>query len=92
MLPDLDRVTGLLADVAEEIVLPGFRDLADEDVRHKQGGEVVTVVDHAVEERLTGQLLDLLPGSRVIGEEAAAADPRVMEDLAHEGWVWIIGA
>lgn len=90
MQPDLNRVTSLLEEVATEVVMPRFQSLSDDDIRHKQGGEVVTVVDHQVEELLTQQFLDLLPGSRVIGEESVAADPSVMEDLAHEGWVWII--
>lgn len=90
MQPDLDRVTGLLVNVGQEVVVPGFRSLSRDDIHHKDGGEVVTVVDRAVEQRLGGELMGLLPGSRVIGEEAVAADPRVMEHLEHDGWVWII--
>lgn len=90
MQPDLDRVTGLLVTVGQEVVMPGFQSLSRDDIHHKDGGEVVTVVDRAVERRLGGELTGLLPGSRVIGEEAVAADPKVMEHLEHDGWVWIV--
>ena len=71
----IEEVTRILVETAAEEVLPRFRNLGEDDKRIKAGGEVVTVVDEASERRLTQRLRDLLPGSLVVGEEAAAADP-----------------
>jgi len=90
MIPDIARVTALLEEVAAEEIMPRFRALADEEVRRKKGGELVTVADEAAEERLERALRDLLPGSAALGEEAAASDPELFRHLGEEAPVWII--
>jgi fructose-1,6-bisphosphatase/inositol monophosphatase family enzyme len=50
----------------------------------------VTVADLAAEQHISRRLLDLLPGSLVVGEEAVAETPQVMEALAGEAPVWVI--
>jgi fructose-1,6-bisphosphatase/inositol monophosphatase family enzyme len=90
MLPDIDKITRLIESVAAEEVLPRFRALADKDIRRKHGGEVVTVADEVTEARLTAALSDLLPGSLVVGEEAAARDPAVIGRLSGLEPVWVI--
>jgi len=88
--PDIDHVAALVAEVAAEEMVPRFRALADGEVREKGPGDVVTIVDELCEERLTRGLADLLPGSVVVGEEAAAADDRVIDRLDGDDPVWII--
>jgi fructose-1,6-bisphosphatase/inositol monophosphatase family enzyme len=90
-LPDIDRVTSLIEEVASEEMLPRFRTLAQEDVRQKTGpNDLVTIVDEICERRLSDALTALLPGSLVVGEEGVAADPGVMGRLAGSDPVWII--
>ena len=86
----IEEVTRILVETAAEEVLPRFRNLGEDDKRIKAGGEVVTVVDEASERRLTQRLRDLLPGSLVVGEEAAAADPGVFANLLADEAVWLI--
>ncbi len=91
MVPDIDRVTALLAAAAAEEVMPRFRMLEAHEVQEKNPGELVTVVDVAVEKRLTAELSALLPGSLVVGEEAVAAAPELLDELAaNESYAWII--
>ncbi len=90
MLPNPEKVTAILVETAAEEILPRFRQLADHEVREKEKGELVTVADVAAERVISRRLLDLLPGSRVVGEEAFAEDPRVMEVLGGEAPVWVI--
>lgn len=90
MTPDIEAVARILEETAAEEILPRFRALAEGDKRTKAGGEVVTVADEAAERRLEQRLTDLLPGSLVVGEEAAAADPAVFAHLLQDEPVWLI--
>jgi fructose-1,6-bisphosphatase/inositol monophosphatase family enzyme len=77
--------------VAEKHILPRFQKLAEGDVRSKSHpGDLVTIADVESEHALTDMLPKLLPGSRVIGEEAASADADVLKHLAGDDPVWII--
>lgn len=87
---DLETVKRFVEETAAEVIMPLFRRLADHEVREKEGGEVVTAADIASEERLTRLLQDHLPGSRVVGEEAAAERPEVLEQVRGEDPVWLI--
>src|SRR5437879_2711858 len=87
---DLERVTGLIEETAALEILPRFRKLAAGDIREKEPGDLVTVADEAAEARLTPLLTALLPGSLVLGEEAAAADPKLLNRLLGDHPVWVI--
>ncbi len=91
MVPHPDRVTALIAETAAEEVMPRFRMLEAHEVQRKDAGELVTVVDVAVEQRLTRVFSELLPGSLVVGEEAVAEAPDLLDELAaHKSYAWII--
>ncbi len=87
---DHDRVTALMREAAEAEILPLWRNLRDHQVAEKQRDDFVTVADRACEERLTPQLQGLLPGSLVVGEEAAHADPAILAALESVRPVWVI--
>ena len=90
MLPDIDRVTRLIEETAAIEIMPRFQRLAADDVREKGPGDLVTVADEAAEARLAPLLTSLMPGSIVVGEEAAAADPNLLNRLLDDQPVWII--
>jgi fructose-1,6-bisphosphatase/inositol monophosphatase family enzyme len=90
MLPDADRVTRLIEEAAAAEIMPRFRRLAAADVREKAPGDLVTIADEAVEAWLAPRLTALVPGSIVVGEEAAAADPNLLNRLFDDRPVWII--
>ncbi|MFQ5953435.1 MAG: inositol monophosphatase family protein [Kiloniellales bacterium] len=90
MIPDLDRVSAIVREAAAAEVLPRFQALRDQDVWRKASGEVVSVADVEAERWLTRRLLDLLPGSMVIGEEASADRPALLDQVGREGPVWLI--
>lgn len=87
---DMDRVTSIITEVAAAEILPRFRRLEEADVRMKGPGDIVTIADEAAERELTRRLTDLLPGSTVIGEEAYAADAKVLGRVFEDAPVWII--
>lgn len=90
MLPDIDTVSRILAETAAEEVLPRFQALQAHEISRKESGDLVTVADVAAEQVISRRLLDLLPGSVVVGEEAVEKDPRQMEALRGEAPVWVI--
>ena len=87
---DLEVVARHIAEVAAEEIMPRFGRLALSDIQEKKPGDLVTAADTAVERRLTPLFRDLVPGSLVVGEEATAADPDVINSLKGESAVWVI--
>ncbi|MFI2184476.1 inositol monophosphatase family protein [Streptomyces sioyaensis] len=88
---DLAAVEAAVRRAAAEEIMPRFRQLAAEDIVEKNGPhDLVTVADRRAEEQLTAALTDLLPGSRVVGEEAVHADPTVLDALHGDAPVWIV--
>lgn len=85
----IERVSNLLREVAAEAVMPRFRRLAEAEVRVKSPGEEVTIADEEAERLLDLRLPALLPGSRVIGEEAVSARPELLRELG-EGTVFVV--
>lgn len=82
-------VAELLRTTAEQVVLPLFGTAAA-DPRQKRPGDWVTVADQRAEELLTERLPRLLPGSRVVGEEAVHHDPSLLGLLDAAGAVWVV--
>ncbi|MBL8805504.1 MAG: inositol monophosphatase [Rhodospirillales bacterium] len=87
---DIDKVTRLMAEVADLAILPRFRALDSADIALKGPNDYVTAADLDAEARLTPALAGLLPGSVVVGEEAVAKDRAVLDRLGEPAPVWII--
>jgi fructose-1,6-bisphosphatase/inositol monophosphatase family enzyme len=85
-----DKVETLMREAAARAILPRFRRLQHHEIEEKTPGEVVTAADREAERILSDGLLALLPGSVVIGEEAASADPALIARLANEASLWLV--
>ena len=70
---------GLLMDVAEQVINPRFRALADGEIHEKRPGDLVTDADREAEVLITAALTDAYPDAVVLGEETFAGDPALME-------------
>jgi len=79
---DTAAVLTLLQDVAAEVITPRFRALADADVMEKNPGDLVTIADHESEVLITEALQAAYPDALILGEEAMAADPSLIERFA----------
>lgn len=87
---DPKLVADLMAEVAKAEIVPRFRALAHGEWREKAPGDIVTIADERAEAALEPALLKLLPGSVVLGEEAAAKDKSLFRLLSGDRPVWII--
>ncbi len=83
-------VEAAIREVAQTIILPRFQNLHMGDIKFKSGDDPVTIADQEAESELTKRLLALLPGSKVLGEEAFAADSSLLDQFSGESPVWII--
>lgn len=87
---DLLEVVGrLLVQAADREVMPYFGPGLAE-VHEKSPGEWVTLADRACEAYLTRELQALIPGSRVVGEEAVASHPELLSLLDSDEPVWLL--
>ncbi len=86
----IDKVEALVRDVAATTILPRYQHLSADEIQQKGPGDLVTTADRDAEELLAAGLSGLLPGSRVVGEEAVAANPSVMSELSAPGDVWVV--
>jgi fructose-1,6-bisphosphatase/inositol monophosphatase family enzyme len=86
----IDKVEALVRDVSAAAVMPRFRTLTQEQIARKALGELVTIADREAEALLTAGLTALLPGSRVVGEEATAANPGLLSIVGEPGDVWLV--
>lgn len=79
---DTDAITTVLQQVAAEVITPRFRSLTESEVHEKGPGDLVTVADHEAEVLITAALQGAYPSAVVLGEEATAADPGLLDRFA----------
>jgi fructose-1,6-bisphosphatase/inositol monophosphatase family enzyme len=86
----IEPVSALLKEVAEAEILPRFRNLAAHERMDKGANDVVTAADHASEAFLEHALAGLTPGALIVGEEAAHANPALLDALTRAELAWVI--
>src|SRR6476469_3604496 len=69
-------------DVAERVINPRFRALADGEIHEKRPGDLVTDADREAEVLITSALVAAYPDAVVLGEETFAGDPALMDRYA----------
>ncbi|HUZ72564.1 MAG TPA: inositol monophosphatase [Stellaceae bacterium] len=87
---DLTSIAAFVRATALAEIVPRFRALAQDDIREKRPGDLVTVADVEAERALSRGLEALVPGSVALGEEGVFADPSRLELIAGDRPVWII--
>lgn len=87
----IDWLAGVLAEAAEAEIMPRFRRLDVGDVRRKSSAaDLVTEADVQAERMITARLRQKYPGALVVGEEAHAANPAVLDGLAEAPLAFVI--
>jgi fructose-1,6-bisphosphatase/inositol monophosphatase family enzyme len=79
---EIDRLAQILRKAAESEIMPRFRALGAENVREKDSAtDLVTDADEAAECFIKAECAKLFPEAAFIGEESAAANPALLEEL-----------
>ncbi|WP_340586160.1 inositol monophosphatase family protein [Erythrobacter alti] len=81
------EMESLLRDVTENAILPRFRNLSVGEIEDKGSNDPVTIADRESEAMLREGLEKLIPGLAFVGEEAAHADPSVLDRLEDDCWI-----
>ncbi|WP_420830011.1 inositol monophosphatase family protein [Croceicoccus hydrothermalis] len=82
-------VAALMRRAAREAVMPHYRALTDAQIVEKAPDDLVTVADRKSEALLSEGLAAILPKATIVGEEAAHADPAILDRLG-DSLCWII--
>lgn len=85
-----DEVLELMRQVADEVILPRWRHLADAEIDQKNPGDFVTIADREAEIALTAEFGRRAPGAVVVGEEATFADPSRLDAVATAEWCLLV--
>lgn len=83
------QVAAILREAAERAILPRYQTLEAHQIDAKAADDVVTIADKDAELILAEALARLLPEATIIGEEAAHADPALLDQLG-DALCWII--
>ncbi|MBX7495872.1 inositol monophosphatase [Qipengyuania sp. 6B39] len=73
--------------VSEQAILPRFRNLSGGEIIEKAEDDLVTIADREAETMLAEGLAQIDPSLTIVGEEAAHADPSVLEYLSGDCWI-----
>jgi fructose-1,6-bisphosphatase/inositol monophosphatase family enzyme len=87
---EFSEVASAIRSAAEQAIVPRFRSLERSAITEKSPGDWVTDADHQAEELITNALRDIDPGTHVLGEEAAAADPSLLSDAGTHNRAWVL--
>ncbi|TMM50454.1 inositol monophosphatase family protein [Qipengyuania marisflavi] len=77
----------LLRRVTQSVIMPRYQTLAADEIIQKGEDDLVTIADREAEVMLAEGLTALVPGLPIVGEEAADADPTVLDRLKSDCWI-----
>jgi len=86
----IEDVERIIQEVADTYIVPHFRNLHAHEIHFKSEDNPVTIADSEAETALKERLLDLLPGSTAIGEEAFEANSGLLNLFLGDNPVWTI--
>lgn len=81
------EIRDLLRFAGQRSILPRFQALAADEIEMKGEDDPVTVVDREVEAFLSDALTKFAPDVAIVGEEAVAEDPSVLDKLSGPCWI-----
>ena len=88
---DIRAIAALMREVARAEIMPRFGRIGPADLRTKAGPlDPVTIADEAAERALSAGLEHRFPGIAIVGEEAVAADPSLIDRVRDQKPLFVI--
>ena len=88
---DIEGLVDILKAAGTNEIVPRFRHMNNSEVKQKTASwDVVTEADTAAEHAISSAIMRKYPDARIIGEEAAAADPAVINGLGAAELAFVI--
>lgn len=82
-------VFAAMREASSRAILPRYQSLGKHEIDAKATDDMVTIADHESEAILAEGLARLLPEATIVGEEAAHADPALLDRLGDD-LCWIV--
>ena len=77
-------------NISKDIILPKYQNLKDDDIKYKNGSDLVTSADVASEKELKKNLLKIIPSSNFIGEEEYAFNEKILNFYKENSYCWTV--
>src|SRR5690625_1535666 len=87
---DTQAVLDLMKHSADTVIRPRFRELSDSDIQENAPGDVVTWCDREAEGVILEVLAKEYPDALLVGEEAPAAAPTILERIKTADHAWTV--
>ncbi len=84
----LEDIYDICFNISKNIILPKYQNLKDEDIKYKNGSDLVTSADVAAEKELKKNLLKIIPSSDFVGEEEFATNPNILKSYQEDNYCW----
>ena len=85
-----NEIKEILYNISKNIIIPSFGNLKENQISFKNGLDIVTEVDIAVELELKKQLSKLLNNTYFIGEETYSKDPSILKYYSSDNYCWTV--
>ena len=77
-------------NISKNIILPKYQNLKEEDIKYKNGSDLVTSADIASEKELKKNLLKIIPSSGFIGEEEYSTNHNILKYYQEDEYCWTV--
>ncbi len=85
-----EDIEDICFNVSQNIILPKFKNLSDDDINYKNGSDLVTAADIEAEKELKKNLLKILPTSNFIGEEEYSRNENILNFYNEDAYCWTV--
>ena len=86
----LEDIHDICFNISKKIILPKYQNLKDEDIKYKNGSDLVTSADIASEKELKKNLLKIVPSSGFIGEEEYSTNHNILKSYQEDDYCWTV--
>ena len=85
-----DDIHDICFNISKNIILPKYQNLKEDDIKFKNGSDLVTSADISAEKELKKNLLKLIPSSAFIGEEEYSTNHNILKFYQEDEYCWTV--